>query len=340
MDYCSIMICIATRLTIARQSRFSRQTAVRTLAIPARWYTLPEAIDTLRAQRRHENWMFQASFVLNIDPRMKGHDICGALDVPNSFGSERIRRVLALTRDQDLARQALEVGAKCAGNLLGDVRKRRIQVQDYEIVVASTDIEKDLSTKGSSVKKIFSKPEMMPNTRQKTIVIPEEFVSTVERFVKYSLIQWRTTSHGIVTVPLGKVLLPTHHIVENCECLLQDIYRRRPHDFGTGPRGRLKNNGKYVLGICITMSESKALPIDLSTVRFCEHFGRGPPPYYTANGMPYPIQLSGEVDISKPRIEVLSNGHPAKPIIIKKSSSEQPGLFKATKPKKDNETIS
>jgi ribosomal protein L1 len=265
---------------------------------------------------------------------MAGQNISGVVDLPHSFGTERTQRVLALTHDQNLADQALEVGAQSAGNLLYELRKRIILIRDYDLVVASMDMKKDLSLRRTTVPRILSKFSMTPSSEMRTLVKADEFVETVEKFVNNTRMRWATDRHGNVTVPLGKVLLPTSHLVENCERLLQDFYRMRPLDFGSGPRGRPKNVGKYVLGIIVTMTEGKALPIDLSTVPFCEHFGKGPPPYYTENNMPYGVKYSETIDTSKPRIPVLPNGHPVEPIIIKKPSSDETLLFKAINRKK------
>jgi len=311
-----------------------RHTAVRNLAIPSRWYTLPEAIDTLRKRRKFDHWSFQVSFNLNIDPRKEGHDICGAVVLPHSFGhsAERTRAVLALTADPALAQQALDAGAHRAGDLLYEVQKSIVLLRNYDILVATKDLKRRLTRTNSSLQRKLKRAGLTPSVESRTLVKPEDFVHTVEKYVNYTMMQWKSDSHGNVTVPLGKILLPTQEIVENFQCVLQELYAVKPIDFGTGPRGRKKNRGKYVLGVFLKMTEGKALPIDLSTLEGCEHYGRGPPPYYTENGMPYPIDSSRHKDGDddddtspppQPRIQVLPNGHPVKPIVIERKYNDR-----------------
>lgn len=340
------------------------------LAIPTRWYTLPEAIDKLRERRKFDHWSFQASFNLNIDPRLEGHDLAGAVDLPHGLMGDhghgrRRRHVLALTRDPDLAQQALDVGAHRAGDLLHDLRTRAVPLnRECDVIVACTDMKKALAArKGSSrtgVPRILSKFSLTPAVETKTLVPPENFVDAVAHYVHYITVQYRADLHGNVTVPLGKVLLPTTHLVENCHAWLREFYNRRPVDFGTGPRGRPKNRGKYVLGVMLKLTEGRALPVDLSTVAACEHYGRGPPPYYTPSGMPFAVSFREpppqttattttttattieeedegegttvataaaaaaitESPPPQPRVPVLPNGHPVEPIVIRKRSEQ------------------
>jgi len=307
----------------------------RNLAIPSRWYTLHEAIDTLRKRRnRFDHWTFQASFHLNVDPRsVQGHDgLHGCVELPHPLlGDATTRSVLALTQDETLAQAALDVGgAQDAGDLLTELKARQLLLKDYDVIVATDNDMKKLLTINSANKRaklprLLKQFNLTPTVHHKTLVKPEQFVHTVQRYVEYRMLQWKADLHGNVTVPLGKVLLGTDHIVDNFDAILAELYTYRPHNFGDGPRGRPKNKGKYLLGAVLKMTEGPALPLDLSTVVSSEHCGRGAPPYYTPNGMPYGVDFcapNAQGDHPPlPRVPLQPNGHPVEPIVIHQTTT-------------------
>lgn len=299
----------------------STRTTRRGLAIPTRWYTLPEAIDTLRKRRKSDQWTFQAVFNLNIDPSVPGHAIYGAVDVPHSFGYSlnRTRPVLALTPDPELAEQALGVGAGRAGDLVSEIRNQSIPLRNYDIIVATKDMRRILTAKQSGIASRLKKFNLTPSLENKTLVKHADFIDAVEKYVHFKRLQWKTDLRGITTVPLGRILMSTDHVMENFDNVLKELYTMRPFDFGTGGRGRPKNKGKFVLKLFMKNSEGKALPIDLSTVPTCEHYGQGPPPYYTYDNLPQGVEFRTRAadDIIKPRVPLKANGHPVLPILIK-----------------------
>lgn len=234
-------------------------------------YTLENAIDILRerAHKVHECASFSVTINLNLDPRIKNQKLLGVVDMPH--GSGKRCPCVALTLDPELGEAALRAGALYAGDIEQRILKNEIQWPKFQRLIATDDLAHVAAEKGARLAKKLKKHKILPCVDDKTLVPPEDFVEVVRKYANGNLVRYQTSAHGNVSTMIGKSAFENDKVVENFDHLLRHLFATQPSVFGTGPRGKKKNIGKYVLGIHITASKTAALSLDLTTINLlCE----------------------------------------------------------------------
>jgi large subunit ribosomal protein L1 len=230
-------------------------------------YSLENAIDILREKAalfEHENASFSVNINLNLDPRIKGQKMRGVVDLPH--GSGKSYACVALTLDPELTEAALSAGAIYAGDIEPRILSNEIQWPKFQRLIATNDLEQNVVSKGEKLARKLKKHKITPCVEDKTLVAPEDFVDVVRKHANGGFIMYQTDTHGNVATTIGKANFENCKLVENFNHLLRHLFDTQSVVFGTGPRAKKKNVGKYVLGIHLTASKTSALPLDLTTI--------------------------------------------------------------------------
>jgi len=147
------------------------------------------------------------------------------------------------------------VGAKFAGDLGDALTHEVIKPKYFQRVVCTTEME-DICcrTKRGSAKsrlvKTLKNLKMTPCVEDRTLVEPEEFVEVVRNHANGTFRKFLSGTNGCISTQIGRVDEHTpEQIIDNLNAVLQHLYAIQPEDFGTGPRSKNKNTGKYILGI-------------------------------------------------------------------------------------------
>jgi ribosomal protein L1 len=248
-------------------------------------YPLEQAIDILRKRcEGYESTTFTVNVNLNLDPRIKGQKLQGVFDLPHN--TAKVCRVVALTSDPDLAEAALSAGAGFAGDIVQHIISNQIQwPKSFERLITTYDFERivvpkkllmekmkknknfrvDLPHPPSRLAAKLKKHKIVPCSEDKTLVTPEELVDAVRGYANGGYVHYITDVHGNVTCRFGQTTMENPALIENFNQILRHLFETQAPVFGTGPRAKKSNIGKYVLGIHLAVSraESYALNLDL-----------------------------------------------------------------------------
>jgi ribosomal protein L1 len=193
---------------------------------------------------------------------MAGHHLRGVFELPHGSGKKAI--VAALTTNETLAVSALQAGAKYAGDIGDSIGRRVIEPPMFKRVVVTTEMEDACCKKGNPLSGLLKKHKMIPCEQDRTIVEPDEFVEVVKKHVNGTYVKFSTSSCGNIAVTVGKVDIHTSkQLAENLDSILRHLYAVQPKDFGTGPRGKRKYDGKYVIDVHLNVVGAGSYPLDL-----------------------------------------------------------------------------
>jgi large subunit ribosomal protein L1 len=250
------------------------------------YYPIEAAIEILKEQcDGQENAMFTVSVNLNLDPRIKGQKLKGVFEHPHSTG--KACSVVAYTVDTSLAEEAVLAGATFAGDIRDRILNNEIQwPMHFERLIATQDLDTVVLPRKVLVERIkqcklvdvqvprmpsrlaakLKRHKIVPSVEDKTLVIPEDMVRAVRGYSDGSYVQYVTDAHGNVSSRIGKVTMATTALVENFHSLLSHLFDTQPAVFGTGPRAKKGNIGKYVQSMHLTASMATPLRLDLDSI--------------------------------------------------------------------------
>ena len=229
-------------------------------------YSLEQAIALLRERcESHPIATVTVVVNLNLDTRIKGQKLKGVFDLPHGITGKGFR-VAALTLDPDLAEAALSAGASYAGDIQKRILENEIQwPRDFERLIATKELENVVVPKQSRLARKLKRHKIVPCIEDKTLVEPEDLVTSVQKYVNGSCVPYVTSQHGAVTTRIGRVESESHVITENFIQVLRTLFDTQVPVFGTGPRAKKRNIGKYILGIHL-VAKNGALPLDLELI--------------------------------------------------------------------------
>jgi ribosomal protein L1 len=250
------------------------------------FYPIEAAIETLKQQCvGHDTAMLTVSVNLNLDPRIKGQKLKGVFEHPHSTG--KTCSVVAYTLDDGLAQQAVEAGAAFAGDLHDRIMSNEIQwpmhfdrliaTHDLDTIVLPRKILKErirqnklyhveLPESASRLAARLKRHDIVPCPEDKTLVDPVDLIRAVRGYTNGCNVPYITDLHGNVTTRIGKVVMDTTKLVENFHSVLQHLLDTQPAVFGTGPRAKKSNVGKYVQSMHIVASRVEPLRLDLDAI--------------------------------------------------------------------------
>jgi large subunit ribosomal protein L1 len=195
-------------------------------------YNLLEAValvkDTAKAKFDET---IEVHIKLGIDPKQSDQIVRGTVSLPHGIG--KTRKVAVLTKGEK-QKEAESAGADIIGadDLIEDIAKGNL---DFDIIVATPDIMKDLSR----VAKILGPKGLMPNPKSGTVTF--EIATTVKELKKGRL-EYKNDSFGIVHVPVGKASFEQEKLVENIQTLIEAVVKAKPSS----------SKGQYIKSISIS----------------------------------------------------------------------------------------
>jgi large subunit ribosomal protein L1 len=154
---------------------------------------------------------------LNIDPKTSDQTVRGTVVLPHGSG-KKVR--IACFCKGELDPKAQEAGADFVGGeeLIDKVAKG---FMDFDVVVASPDMMKDLSKLG----KILGPRGMMPTPKAGTVTMD---VARAIRDVKAGKIEFKADKQGGIHVGFGKRSFPKEKLLENAVRLVEAINHAKP----------------------------------------------------------------------------------------------------------------
>jgi len=206
-------------------------------------YVLQEAISTIKEVSYSKfDGTIDISFNLNLK---RGTTVRDTLVLPNQFRGEK--KILVFTKG-DNVEKALNYGASYAG---ADeyVQKIKDGWLDFEVVIATPDMMKDLGKIGATL----GRRGLMPNP--KTGTVTNNLEQAINEYKK-GRVEFRTDKTGVINISVGKVSMDDIKIKENITTLFKEIQRKRPQE----------TKGEFIRGLALSATMSPGIKLDFSSL--------------------------------------------------------------------------
>ncbi|MEN2998483.1 MAG: 50S ribosomal protein L1 [Brevinematia bacterium] len=226
---------------MARSKRYLKNVA---LVDKERFYDLDSALDIVF---NTANAKFDESVDVAIKTGLKqGQSIRGSVSLPHGTG--RQVKVLVFAKG-DKAKEAKEANADYVGaeELIEKVLKE--QWIDYDVVIATPDMMKEVSKLGP----ILGRKKLMPNPKVGTVTF--DVSKAVQEFKKGKL-EFRSDKTGNVHVSVGKKSMGKSKIKENILVLVREINKARPADY----------KGEFIKNISISSTMGPGVKLNKTQV--------------------------------------------------------------------------
>lgn len=198
-------------------------------------YTLPEAAELVKqtAMAKFDETV-EITICLGIDPKQAEQSIRGAVAMPHGTGKSK--KVLVLAKGEKI-REAEQAKADFTG-AEDMIEKISGGWLDFDVIVATPDIMKDLSKIG----KILGPKGLMPNPKVGTVTFD---IGKAVAEIKKGKVEFRADASAVIHSLVGKVSFPAMNLIENTKALLEAIVKAKP----------TTAKGQYIksMSICSTM---------------------------------------------------------------------------------------
>ncbi|MCS7299672.1 MAG: 50S ribosomal protein L1 [Spirochaetia bacterium] len=225
-------------------NRSKRYTSIVSLVDKEKSYALDEALDVVI---KSANAKFDESIDVAIKTGIKqGQSVRGSVSLPHGTG--RQVKVLVFAKG-DKAKEAREAGADYVGaeDLIDKILKE--QWVDYDVVIATPDIMKDVSKLGP----ILGRKKLMPNPKVGTVTF--DIAKAVQEFKKGKL-EFRTDKTGNIHVSVGKKSMGKDKLRDNILVLVREVVKARPSDY----------KGEFVKNISISSTMGPGVKVNRTQV--------------------------------------------------------------------------
>lgn len=226
---------------MARSKRYNQNVA---LVDKERFYSLDEALDVVF---NTANARFDESIDVAVKTGIKqGQSVRGSVALPHGTG--RVVKVLVFAKG-DKAKEAREAGADYVGaeDLIEKILKE--QWIDYDVVIATPDMMKDVSKLGP----ILGRKKLMPNPKVGTVTF--DIAKAVAEFKK-GKVEFRTDKTGNIHSSIGKKSMGKDKIKENLLAFVKEVSRSRPSDY----------KGEFIKNISISSTMGPGIKLSKSEV--------------------------------------------------------------------------
>lgn len=188
----------------------------------------------------------EISLKLGINPKQTDQNVKGTVVLPHGTG--KTKKVLVLAKGDKL-KEAEESGADYAGGqeLIDKMSGGWI---DFDIIVATPDMMKDLSKLG----RILGPRGLMPSPKLGTVTFD---VGNAVKEIKAGKIEFKADSYGIVHAGIGKISFSDEKLKDNILAIIKTVIKLKPS----------ASKGQYLRGISISSSMGIGIKID-STQKF------------------------------------------------------------------------
>jgi len=170
--------------------------------------------------------------------------------IPHKFDHGEDRTVLVFAKSQDLVSEAVTAGATMAGGveLIKDVQNGKLQLADYQYILAHPNILADLVTLRGLMKKRFPNPKVGTLGADITEMV-QRYLNGIQYSAKQDEFQ---KDFGLIQTTIGTLDMEPKQLEENLIYLLKDVDTMRP-----------KRDGKFITRTLLTSPpSSECLKID------------------------------------------------------------------------------
>ena len=180
-------------------------------------YTIEEAAELVKKTSTVKfDATIDASFRLNVNPKVADQQIRGTINLPH--GNGKSKRILAVTNKVEDAKAA---GADFAG---GREMLEKIQKEnwfDFDVIVATPDMMGELGKMG----RVLGPKGLMPNPKTGTVAVD---IAKAVQEIKRGKVEYRVDKDGNVHVSIARASFDTNKIVDNLQALCDLIVKVRP----------------------------------------------------------------------------------------------------------------
>ncbi|MBI4377118.1 MAG: 50S ribosomal protein L1 [Elusimicrobia bacterium] len=180
---------------------------------------------------------------LGVDPKQADQQVRGTVSLPHGLG--KTKKVAVVTRGEK-QKDAKAAGADLVGgdDLIEQIAKGEL---DFEVLVATPDMMKDLSKLG----KVLGPKGLMPNPKSGTVTL--DVAKTVKE-LKAGRVEYKVDDYGIVHVPVGKASFEPAKIAGNAKTVLETIIKAKP----------AASKGTYLMSATLSSSMGPGIKLDPS----------------------------------------------------------------------------
>lgn len=208
---------------------------------------LDEAIDSLKANSEKKKRKFvetvEIVFNLGIDIKQSNQNLRGSVALPAGTGKKV--KIIVVTPDESLQKEALKAGASVAGmdELIEKINKGFL---DFDACVASPDAMRSLS---KAAKKLGPRG-LMPNP--KTGTVTKDVVNAVKGILKGKA-NFKNDKFGIVHMVAGKINFAKKDLLANLKAIVTAIKEAKPEGV----------KGKFIKSVFLTTTMGSSVGIDI-----------------------------------------------------------------------------
>ncbi|HLF17471.1 MAG TPA: 50S ribosomal protein L1 [Candidatus Omnitrophota bacterium] len=185
---------------------------------PVKAYSLKDAVGCLeKVPKVKFDETVELHFHLSVDPKASDQAVRGTVVLPHGLG--KAVRVAAFCKGE-LEKKAKEAGADHVGaeDLISKVASGFL---DFDVVVASPDMMKDLSKLG----KILGPRGLMPTPKAGTVTVD---VEKAIKEVKAGKVEFKSDKQGGIHIGIGKRSFSAEKIIENAQQIIDAINHAKP----------------------------------------------------------------------------------------------------------------
>jgi large subunit ribosomal protein L1 len=207
-------------------------------------YTLDEALDIVF---KTANAKFDESIDVAIKTGLKtGQSVRGSVALPHGTGKPV--KVLVFAKG-DKAEEARKAGADYVGaeELIEKILNE--QWIDYDVVIATPDIMKDVAKLGP----ILGRKKLMPNPKVGTVTF--DIAKAVQEFKK-GKIEFRSDKTGNIHASVGKKSMGKDKIKDNILVFIREVNKARPADY----------KGDFIKSIVVSSTMGPGVKLNKSLV--------------------------------------------------------------------------
>ncbi len=180
---------------------------------------------------------------LGVDPKQADQQVRGTVGLPHGLGKSK--KVAVVTRGEK-QKDAQNAGADIVGgdDLVDQISKGFL---DFEVLVATPDMMKDLSKLG----KVLGPKGLMPNPKSGTVTM--DVAKTVKE-LKAGRVEYKVDDYGIIHVPVGKASFEAGKIAGNARAVMEAVIKSKP----------AAAKGTYVMSATLSSSMGPGVKLDPS----------------------------------------------------------------------------
>lgn len=208
----------------------------------AKMYLLDEACQLIKKTTKAKfDETVEISLKLGINPKQTDQNVKGTVVLPHGTG--KTKKVLVLAKGDKL-KEAEAAGADYVGEqeLINKISGGWI---DFDIIVATPDMMKDLSKLG----RILGPRGLMPSPKLGTATFD---VGNAVKEIKAGKIEFKADSYGIVHAGIGKVSFLEEKLKDNILSLIKTVIKLKPS----------AAKGQYLRSISISSSMGDGIKLD------------------------------------------------------------------------------